>query len=300
MICSFIKSHIKKGTKIYNSLIDINRIGRNIFSSHGYFRNYILFPFGAFIRTKHIRPYYTKYEALDELRNKHIGTKGFVIATGPSLQWEDLNRLNNNNNFVTIGMNTLYKGYVISDFRPDYYMILDHDVLIDFDQSNLKLEELAKRNVFLNDMVKRKGKYIIPTPINYLDHWFNYGNEKYNYYRNLRFSEDFLWGVYDKWTTTIAAIEAAIYMGCKEIYLLGVDCNYSMKNLHFMKTEYDDEKWSPNKNLDVAETQQMSNVISYQFIKEEAERRSIKIYNATRGGSLEVFERVNFDEIDFS
>ncbi len=97
-----------------------------------------------------------------------------------------------------------------------------------------------------------------------------------------------------------AAIEAAIYMGCKEIYLLGVDCNYSLKNLHFMKTEYDDEKWSPNKNVDVAEIQQMSNIIGYEFIKKEAEKRSVKIYNATRGGSLEVFERVNSDDIDFN
>ena len=38
-------------------------------------------------------------------------------------------------------------------------------------------------------------------------------------------------------------------------------------------------------------------VNSYQKIKEYAEQRGIKIYNATRGGYLEVFERVNLDEL---
>ncbi len=38
-------------------------------------------------------------------------------------------------------------------------------------------------------------------------------------------------------------------------------------------------------------------VNSYQKIKEYAEQKGIKIYNATRGGYLEVFERVNLDDL---
>ena len=35
----------------------------------------------------------------------------------------------------------------------------------------------------------------------------------------------------------------------------------------------------------------------YMCAKEYAERHEIKIYNATRGGKLEVFERVDFDSL---
>ena len=38
-------------------------------------------------------------------------------------------------------------------------------------------------------------------------------------------------------------------------------------------------------------------VNAYGKLKEYAEQRGIKIYNATRGGYLEVFERVNLDDL---
>ena len=39
------------------------------------------------------------------------------------------------------------------------------------------------------------------------------------------------------------------------------------------------------------------NLLAYQAAREYADRHGIKIYNATRGGKLEVFERVDFDSL---
>lgn len=266
----------------------------NVFSANGYFRNYVAFPINAFLRVHHIGGQYKKYEELEKMKDIHKGERCFIIATGPSLRWEDLNKLKKE---VTFSLNSLYRGYSLSDFRPDYYFIGDRDVLIDFDKTDIKLSELAKKAVFLNDMIKRTDNKVLPTPIDYLDHWFNYGNKHYNYYRNLKFSDNIVWGLYDKWTATTCLIEIAIYMGCKEIYLMGVDCNYSLKNLHFTKTEYEKFASAPNKNLETAAVQQLSNIIGYEFVNREAKKRGVKIYNATRGGSLEVFERVDFDKV---
>ena len=36
---------------------------------------------------------------------------------------------------------------------------------------------------------------------------------------------------------------------------------------------------------------------TYVAIKEQCEKRGIKVYNATRGGKLEVFQRVDFDDL---
>ena len=38
-------------------------------------------------------------------------------------------------------------------------------------------------------------------------------------------------------------------------------------------------------------------ISSYKTAKEYADSHGIKIYNATRGGKLEVYERVNLDEV---
>ena len=44
----------------------------------------------------------------------------------------------------------------------------------------------------------------------------------------------------------------------------------------------------------VTENEQLK---AYQKAKQYAETHGIKIYNATRGGKLEVFERVDFDSL---
>ncbi len=278
----------------YKTVKEIYYIPRKMFSKYGYIRNYLIFPIKAFFRVHSIGWEFKKYEVLKKYRNIHRGKRCYIIATGPSLQWDDLEKIQGE---ITLSLNSFYKGYEKLEFRPDYYFIGDEGVLLDFDNTSLRLSELAKKAVFLNDMIKRTDEKVVPIPINYLDHWYNYGNRKYNYYKNLKFSENLMWGLYDKWTSTICLIEIAIYMGCKEICIMGVDCNYSLKNLHFISTEYDKEEWAPNKNLDKAAIQQLSNIIGYEFVNHEAEKRGVKIYNLTRGGSLEAFERLDLDQI---
>ena len=78
-------------------------------------------------------------------------------------------------------------------------------------------------------------------------------------------------------------------MGFTEIYLLGVDCNYLMnsRNNHFVEDEKEDKE---DHKVD-------SMLLNYKSAKNYADANGIKIFNATRGGALEVFERVNFDQL---
>ena len=78
-------------------------------------------------------------------------------------------------------------------------------------------------------------------------------------------------------------------MGFAEIYLLGTDCNYSNSmNHHFKNYDVVDPSFS------LASEKMMS---AYKIAKKYADSRQIKIYNATRGGMLEVFERVDLDTL---
>ena len=78
-------------------------------------------------------------------------------------------------------------------------------------------------------------------------------------------------------------------MGFKEIYLLGADCSYSDgKKNHFIDyMKYNSDQFSDGSQMFEA----------YKVAKKYADKNNIKIYNATRGGKLEIFERVDFDQL---
>jgi hypothetical protein len=82
-------------------------------------------------------------------------------------------------------------------------------------------------------------------------------------------------------------------MGFTKIYLLGADCNYKLEKKHFIGTENDkNEVDSKLKYLGAS-----AMIESYKVAKVYADKHGIEIYNATRGGMLEVFERVNLDDV---
>ena len=66
----------------------------HIFSRFGYIRNYFLFPISGFLRVHHIPFAYEEFRFIDEIKNKYKGQRCFIIATGPSLTVEDVERLN--------------------------------------------------------------------------------------------------------------------------------------------------------------------------------------------------------------
>ncbi|UHA57891.1 hypothetical protein KDJ21_013425 [Metabacillus litoralis] len=99
------------------------------------------------------------------------------------------------------------------------------------------------------------------------------------------------------------AIQIAVYMGVKEIYLLGVDHNFSkMLNdkgeIIIDKTakDYFTEEYNTDKDDLYIPNVEVS-TRAFKVAKKYADKNNIKIYNATRGGKLEVFERVDFDKL---
>ena len=83
-------------------------------------------------------------------------------------------------------------------------------------------------------------------------------------------------------------LQIAIYMGFKEIYLLGNDCSYSTDKQHFIESGHYDKQ---------AETVGERMIFAFKIAKKYADKNGIKIYNATRGGMLEVFDRVDLNVV---
>ncbi|WP_102273054.1 6-hydroxymethylpterin diphosphokinase MptE-like protein [Cytobacillus massiliigabonensis] len=220
------------------------------------------------------------YEKLKKIKNKHSGERCFIVATGPSLTIEDLEKLKNE---VTFSMNSICLAFDETDWRPTYYGIQDIKV---FNSLKDDIEKLVVEGKFISDNLAKKmnvldDHYVFP--LNLLNHVMKH--RKYH----SKFSEDAFAVVYSGYSITYSLIQIAVYMGFEEIYLLGADCNYSSDmNHHFKEYGYVDPSFS------LAHDQM---VAAYKVAKQYTDRNNVKIFNATRGGMLEVFERVNLDAV---
>ena len=224
---------------------------------------------------------------LIKFKNIHLGKRCFVIGNGPSLSFTDLECLHSHKE-ISFGVNLVYNGFEYTNWRPTYYFMQDYP-----QNRERTLKSLDLPCLFIGTSSGEDDSSF----------WNNFSDERFNrvYFINKsierlpKFSEDVSNGVYSCGTVIYTCLQFAAYMGFKEIYLLGLDTCYSGKYVgdkdHFI-TNYEDKN---NKEEKFFFADNMFN--AYQVARHYAERHGIKIYNATRGGKLEVFERVNFDDL---
>jgi hypothetical protein len=210
-----------------------------------------------------------KYSALLALKDCYSNKKRcFIVCTGPSLLINDLERLKDE---YTFSMNSIFKIFDQTNWRPTYYCVTDRDVYNAF-SNDIRVKEF--QNKLYPDIFHDTDCILFP---------FDRGIFEVD---GFLFSDNAYIIVNEAGTITVHLMQLAVYMGFKEIYLLGCDCNYSGPKQHFV--DYG------SKVTDNPEERMIS---AYKVAKEYADAHGIKIYNATRGGKLEVFERVDFDTL---
>ena len=118
-----------------------------------------------------------------------------------------------------------------------------------------------------------------------------YPNEKNHFEHD--FSMDITEGICNANSVAYYALQIAVYMGFEEICLLGMD--NGDWGLHFDE-EYLEEADIFRENFDeIMESRMVSR--AFQKAEEVSGQHGFKIYNVTRGGCLEVHERVDFDQL---
>lgn len=169
----------------------------------------------------------------------------------------------------------------VSDWRPDYYVASDPGV----SKWKNDIGQLESKAIFLSDVIDIEND--ISDKI-YRWHLIYADEDKDTF----GFSDDFSIGGYTGCTVVYdGCLQLAVYMGFEEIYLLGVDnCNYGKDDCGHFFAGY--RTGGQKECLLVDRT-----TLAYQSAKAYADAHGIKIYNATRGGALEVFERVDFDSL---
>lgn len=226
---------------------------------------------------------------LKKLYNKYKGRRIFVIASGPSLRDEDILQLKDE---ITIGVNGTIALYNKVGWKPTYFCTSDPVVYQKYKEeiiaANLKEAlfdiDLKKYESELNFKPYYYDGYMKGTLLPHSDKRLK---------KNMQFNIDvYKKGVYKGGRSiTTYAVQLAAYMGAKEIFLYGQDCDYSGAKQHFDDSEKDCKKIPAKAGFIDAI------FIFYEKAKTYCESRGIKIYNATRGGKLEIFERVDFDEV---
>lgn len=255
------------------------------------YRDGIKFHVLAVMRILHVPFEYDKYKRISALKSRHDGKRCFIVAPGPSLDILDVEKLENEYCFAVNGTMQLKN---LTTWRPTYYVLFDgrsYDRLAK-EMGQVDIDGFAQEEAFLNYLLEPKISNNSKTKKVTLIPYCNGNNSDITFQNDFRYTKNLLWGYYDLATVTNAAICIAQYMGFKEIYLLGVDCDYLGGKHYFIGEQ---NKNIPN--LDKAQKTQERQFAAYQYIKEKLEKQNIKIYNATRGGALEVFERVDFDSL---
>lgn len=269
---------------MHNRFRDLSDSSRALHGVYVFFRR---IQYSAQVAAINIRRFFRKkgiggkkYRKLLQYRDIHHGERCFIIATGPSLTMEDIESLKDEK---TISMNSICKLYKETDWRPTYYAIQDNFVFNNMQDILRRHKEVP---VFISDNIwrrfKREKEWIeFPTNVMYhasLTHKTYFA----------RFSDDAYDIVYDGYSIAYSCIELAVYMGFKEIYLLGADCTYLGEKEHFVDSGVEDRsrKYATPKLI-----------VGYEKVKEYADSHGIKVFNATRGGVLEVFPRVDLDAV---
>lgn len=222
---------------------------------------------------------------IERFKNAHSGRRCFIIGTGPSLEIRDLDTLKENGE-LCISVNGIIKAYSSTQWRPDYYMTTCKAAYVEYKDD--LLGDGGVEHMLIADTAMRGDEN---------DQFINFHVSMLPILEDCptHFSKDISRGVYAGGEGVYAAIQFAVYFGCTEIYLYGIDFDYgNLGHTHFTD---DYSSYNEADFIEVIEGALRCVKISFKSAKQVAEQLGFKIYNASRRTKLDVFERVDFDSL---
>ena len=197
-------------------------------------------------------------------------------------------------------MNGIFLKFTETEFRPTFYVVEDHLVAEDRRPEINALTGMTK--LFPINLA-----YCLDEGPNTL--FFNH-QPRVRYPHHFDFSTDASKVTYAGCTVTFTCMQLAFYLGFKKIYLIGVDFNYDMPSDLKVQNTYgvsvlDMESDDPNhfhpsyfgKGQRWHDPQVEKMGQAYAEAKKVTEAHNVQIFNATIGGRLEIFPRVNYDSL---
>lgn len=225
---------------------------------------------------------------LAALKNIHKGKRAFIIGNGPSLKQTDLGKLKNE---ITFGMNRIYLAFPELGFTTTYLCVTNDLVVEQFVNDFLALD-------VPQFIAWRSHRHYHPhLPISNLPTFI------YTTYTGPKFAADVRHRVWEGATVTYLALQLAFHMGVSQAILIGVDHNFASKgdaNKTVVSEGDDPNHFLPNyfgrgvkwqlPDLDTSE-------VAYIMAREAYRKAGREILDATIGGKLTVFPKVNYNSL---
>ena len=244
-------------------------------------------------------------------KNIHQGKRCFIIGNGPSLKEQDMSLLKDE---IVFTVNKIAKSDFFDSIEPTYHFWADPMFFDEKLKFNKEFKELmlktckSKKTITFFESVGykyiKKNKLLKATNACFFKAYGFVGDDV-----NLNFSE------YVSGASTVVhyAIEMAIYMGFKEIYLLGCDCSMIIPfiNSRENKVHWEESHVYETDSQEKTITQYLSNnysmesqlfgnarmFIGYRKLNEYCVKNKILLRNATSGGLLDNIKRVKYEEL---
>lgn len=232
------------------------------------------------------------------LKNLYHGRRGFVIGNGPSLRMADLDLLKNE---ITIASNKIFLAFPHVEWRPTIYTVADPLLWEKIEQEIPDEVGMIHLPQYI-DPASSSGRNIKTWRV--LSPPAGETREKDNSFSGVEFSSDLCIGMYGSWTVTFDNLQFAAHLGLSPIYIIGCD--------HYYAEELDIEQNKPVlagnvNNHFIANYRQPGELVNpapiklmergYAEARIFSDRTGIGIFNASRGGFLETFHRVDFESL---
>ena len=229
---------------------------------------------------------------LESLRGFYAGKRAFILGNGPSLKSLDLSKLRDE---VTFGTNGLFYLFDEMGFKPTFYVVED----------KLFAEDRAREVNEIRGSMKIFGHYLRYCFEDSEDVlWANVKFDFREYPGFPHFSRDCAEHLWVGGTVSYLCMQLAYHMGFQDVYLIGFDHSYSIpkdaivEGNEITSTSQDPNHFHPDyfgvgKRWHLPRTERMD--VAYQRARQVFDADGRRIFNASRGGRLEVFPRVPYD-----
>jgi hypothetical protein len=216
--------------------------------------------------------------------NRYQGQRCVIIGNGPSLQRTDLTRLKNE---YTFGLNRIYLNFAEMGFTTSFFVSIN-DLVIE--QTAAEIEQL-KIPKFISWRARR---------------WLRLTDDLYflyTTYTGKKFARDARGRLWEGATVTYVALQLAYYFGFSTVVLVGVDHSFSAKgqpNETVVSQGDDPDHFNPKyfgKGFRWQLPDLDTSVVGYRMARQVFEADGRQVLDATIGGKLTVFPKVDYSEL---
>lgn len=227
-------------------------------------------------------------------KNIHQGERCFILGTGPSLDKLEEAELSVVNRSVVFGVNSLYKSRVGKLVMPLYYTLVDNLYWESWSGAFADVSEVYKSSppTFITDL---RARHILTSTSDVANPLYIYAKK----YPINRVDSDFSRNVFATMNVVSNTILVAMYMGFKDIYLLG--CDYNAFCTQGKGHCYDDKQELSSIRYDLAFYLKYYHLTTqfHYLIARLAREQGVNIINFTPGSLLDAYPRKPFDEYIF-